>query len=79
MEDLRLLLALDRRGDSQARGQESGGARHAESKGREQELHDDEGGGECGVLCVFWVPGCVWRRRGGEKGEKRGQGALQLL
>jgi len=43
-EDLRLLLALDRRGDGQARGQESGGARHAQSKGREQELHGEDGG-----------------------------------
>jgi hypothetical protein len=52
IEDLHTLrpLPLDRRpGDGQARSQESGGARHAESKGREQELHDEDGG--VWVLC----------------------------
>lgn len=71
IEDLRLLLAFDRRGDSQARGQESGGTRHAQSKGREEELHDDEDGGGA----VFWVWEGLLEKGGreGEGGEREGR------
>lgn len=68
---LRLLLALDRRGDGKARGQESGGARHTQSKGREQELHD-EGGGVW--MLWFWC----WRREG-RRGEACWWGVGNML